>query len=202
MKRILFFIAGLFTIPFCFAQKKTTYNDSIKNYQHNYVAVHEVVTGKNKRYFRFYPADKTFNIKCRFEPAADTSTVVMKTSGTKIPEKYFKRYGKIFFNIHDTALQLTVYQSLQIKQQDAYKDYLFIPFTDITTGDATYGSGRYIDILTTDITNGAVTIDLNKAYNPYCAYSNGYNCPIPLRENYLPVAIKAGEKNFAKPAAH
>jgi hypothetical protein len=202
MKCILFCIAGLLVNPCCFAQKKTTYTDSIKIYQHNYVTAHEVVTGKNKKYFRFYPPDKTFNINCRFEPVADTGTVVMKTSGTKIPEKYFKRYGNIFFSIHDTALQLTVYQSLQTKQQAAYKDYLFIPFTDVTTGDETYGSGRYIDILTTDIKDGAVIIDLNKAYNPYCAYSIGYNCPIPLRENDLLVAIKAGEKNFAKPLAH
>jgi len=43
-----------------------------------------------------------------------------------------------------------------------------------------------------------VTIDFNKAYNPYCAYSTGYNCPIPPAENYLPIAVKAGEKNFCQ----
>jgi uncharacterized protein len=45
-------------------------------------------------------------------------------------------------------------------------------------------------------------IDFNKAYNPYCAYSNGFNCPIPPKENYLPVAITAGEKTFAKITGH
>lgn len=199
MKRVAFFIPLFLIVNLSFAQKNKTYTDSIKAYQQNYITTHEVVTGKSKKYFRFYPADRSFFISCRFELSADTAVVVMKTSGKKIPEKYFKRYGKIFFTVHDTALQLTFYQSLPIKLNDPYKDYLFIPFTDVTTGDETYGSGRYIDILTTDIINNSVTIDLNKAYNPYCAYSDGYNCPIPLRENYLPVAIKAGEKNFAKP---
>jgi uncharacterized protein len=202
MKRISLLITLFFSILFSVAQKNKTYTDSIKAYQKNYAATHEVVTGKNKRYFRFYNADKTFLINCRFEASTDTAVVIMKTSGKKIPEKYFKRYGKLFFTVHDTALHLTVYQSLPVKANDPYKDYLFIPFTDITTGDETYGSGRYIDILTTDIKNSSVTIDFNKAYNPYCAYSAGYNCPIPLRENYLPVAIKAGEKNFAKTAGH
>lgn len=202
MKRVLIFFALLFTVALLFAQNKTTYADSIKAYQKNYVSTNEVVNRKNKKYFRFYPASKTFQVNGRFEPSTDTAVVVMKTSGKKIPEKYFKRYGKIFFSIHDTALQLTLYQSVPVKQNDPYKDYLFIPFTDITSGDETYGSGRYIDILTSDIKNNSVTIDFNKAYNPYCAYSAGYNCPIPLRENYLAVAITAGEKNFAKPVAH
>jgi uncharacterized protein len=202
MKSILFFAVLFLNARYSPAQNNKTYTDSIKTYQQNYVTVHEVVKGKSKKYFRFFPVDKVYRMHCRFEASADTAMVIMKTSGKKIPEKYFIRYGKIFFTLNDTALQLTVYQSRQTKQHDAYKDYLFIPFTDITTGDETYGSGRYIDILTSEIKNNQVTIDFNKAYNPYCAFSNGYNCPIPLRENDLPVAVKAGEKNFAKPAAH
>ena len=81
---------------------------------------------------------------------------------------------------------------------EKYKDYLFIPFTDKTSGIETYGGGRYIDLVLSDIVNKTCTIDFNKAYNPYCAYTAGYNCPIPPKENDLPVAIKAGELNFAK----
>ncbi len=79
-----------------------------------------------------------------------------------------------------------------------YKNYLFLPFTDLTSGEESYGGGRYIDLETTDIFNNKVIIDFNKAYNPYCAYASGYNCPIPPRENDLPVAVKAGEMNFGK----
>jgi uncharacterized protein (DUF1684 family) len=193
---IVFFLFNTVAV----AQKKTAYTNSINAFQKKYVATHEVVKGKERKLFRFFAADENFKLQCRFESAADTAVISMKTSGKTIPQKDFKRYGKLIFTIHDTALQLTVYQSVQ--QNPLYKNYLFIPFTDVTTGDETYGSGRYIDIETTDIKNNMLTIDFNKAYNPYCAYSTGYNCPIPPRENYLVVAIKAGEKNFAKSLAH
>ncbi|MGG9962935.1 DUF1684 domain-containing protein [Ferruginibacter sp. SUN106] len=194
---ILFFISFAGT-----AQKRNAYPDSIVAYQKNYTTTHEVVKGNDKKFFRFFPADKKFLVQCRFQRSTDSSVVRMNTSGKTIPQKDYFRYGKLIFKLHDTALQLTVYQSRSLRQNPQYKDYLFIPFTDITTGEETYGSGRYIDILTTDIKNNTVTIDFNKAYNPYCAYSEGYNCPIPPAENYLPVAVKAGEKTFAKPVAH
>ena len=54
----------------------------------------------------------------------------------------------------------------------------------------------------TNIKNNIVELDFNKAYNPYCAYSPDYDCPIPPKENYLTVAVKAGEKNFAKISGH
>ena len=83
-------------------------------------------------------------------------------------------------------------------QTEKYRNYLFVPFTDATTGDESYGSGRYLEFYIADIQNNTLQLDFNKAYNPYCAYAAGYKCPIPPRENNLPLAIKAGEKNFAK----
>lgn len=180
------------------AQTGKDYVSTLKAYQRSYVAAHEVVKAANKKYFRFYAIDEKFKVMCRFEKSADTTTVTMKTSGTKIPQKDFVRYGKIYFSINDTSLSLTVYRSKELQNNPQYGRYLFIPFTDATTGDETYGSGRYIDIFTYDIKNDTVVIDFNKAYNPYCAYSSGYNCPIPPRENLLAVAVKAGEKVFAK----
>jgi uncharacterized protein len=203
MKKYSIFALLFFCYQTCFAQQTKTYSSSIKAYQKKYVSTHEVVKGSSRKFFRFFPADEKYNIKCRFERAADTSVIIMKTSGKTIPQKDFIHYGKLTFTIHDTVLQLTVYRSAVLSASNTkYKDYLFIPFTDATTGDATYGSGRYIDILTTDIKNNMVEIDFNKAYNPYCAYSNGFNCPIPPKENYLPVTITAGEKTFAKITVH
>jgi len=96
-------------------------------------------------------------------------------------------------------MKLHVYQSQSLLQSDQYKDYLFIPFTDLTSGNGTYEAGRYIDIKSEEIRGDHVIIDFNKAYNPYCAYvKNVYNCPIPPRENDLPVAILAGEKEYGK----
>ena len=73
---------------------------------------------------------------------------------------------------------------------------LFYIFRDLTTGKETYPAGRFFYSALPQ--NGTVVLDFNKAYNPYCAYAAGYNCPIPPRENDLPVAIRAGEKNYGK----
>lgn len=71
-------------------------------------------------------------------------------------------------------------------------DNLSILFTDQTTGKETYGAGRYLDLEAPQ--DGVYSVDFNRAYNPLCAYTHVYNCPIPPRENALPVAVRAGEK--------
>ena len=82
----------------------------------------------------------------------------------------------------------------------AYKDAgrphsrtLFLPFRDATSGKETYGAGRYLDL---EASGGAeLEVDFNLAYNPYCAYSEAYSCPLPPAENWLKLAVTAGEKN-------
>ena len=192
----------LFCLQISIAQKNNSYSFLIKAYQKNYAASHEVVKANNTKFFRFFTADEKYKVKCNFDKSTDTTAVVMKTSGTKIPQKDFVRYGKLSFAINDTVLTLTVYRSKALQNNPQYSRYLFIPFADVTSGIETYGSGRYIVLLVTDIKNNTAKIDFNKAYNPYCVYNDGYNCPIPPGENYLAVAIKAGEKNFAKPVGH
>lgn len=87
--------------------------------------------------------------------------------------------------------------SQDLLQRAEYHNYLFLPFTDVSNAEETYEGGRYMDLTTGDIQNNTVLLDFNKAYNPYCAYVSGkYNCPIPPKENALPVAIKAGEKAY------
>jgi uncharacterized protein (DUF1684 family) len=172
------------------------YGDSIKDFQETYVIKHEVVQGKDKKYFRFYPADEDYKVVARLTKLQDTIGFIMKTSGTK--DKRFFRYASLQFILKGLPLQLTLYQSEQLMQDSTYKNYLFLPFTDNTSGGKSYGGGRYIDLDINDIENNAVVIDFNKAYNPYCAYTSGYNCPIPPRENNLDIAIKAGEQKFKK----
>ena len=74
--------------------------------------------------------------------------------------------------------------------------YYSIWFTDKTTGKETYGVGRYLDFEYEDDPDNVYTIDFNRAYNPYCAYSAEFTCPIPREEDYIDFEIKAGEKNF------
>ena len=107
-------------------------------------------------------------------------------------------YGVLSFTLNGQPQQLTVFRSLRLASNPKYRDYLFLPFKDATSGETTYGGGRYLDFRLGDIHDCQLLLDFNKAYNPYCAYSDGYSCPIPPAGNRLTVAINAGEMNYGK----
>ena len=194
--RIVFFISYILISSFVFAQSKT-YKDSIESYFKKYVKEHEIVTGKEKEFMSFFPVNEKFRMSCSFERTMNSPWFRMESSGAI--KKNYRVYGIIHFTINDTAVTLNIYQSQDLMASSQYKDHLFIPFTDATSGQETYESGRYIDLEIKDITNDKVMIDFNKAYNPYCAYVSGkFNCPIPPADNRLAVAIPAGEKSFGK----
>jgi uncharacterized protein len=173
------------------------YMDSIKAFRADYIQTHELLTtAEEKALLRFYPLNPTYRVAARFERYVDSPWFPMATSG-RTPQIQ-RKYGRLTFTIHDTVVHLTIYQSQALLQKAATRDYLFIPFTDATSGVDSYGGGRYIDCAVTDIQGGILVLDFNKAYNPYCAYKAGFNCPIPPRENDLPVTIQAGEVNYGK----
>lgn len=122
--------------------------------------------------------------------AASEPMVEMETStGDKRP---YRRWGRITFSVDEEPASLTLYS-------DIYGQEFFLPFRDATSGTETYGAGRYLDNHRPgvwDLGNGRVKIDFNYSYNPYCAYSPYYSCPLPPRENWLRVPIRAGEKEF------
>ncbi len=191
------FLLFCFLLPgMILAAQQGNYVEEMKDHRESYVIKHEVVQGKDKNHFRFYPVDENYKVAARFTKIIDTVGFVMKTSGTK--DKRFYRYGLLHFAWNGLPVQLTLYQSDQLMHDSSYKNYLFLPFTDLSSGQKSYAGGRYIDLEMNEIKNDQVLIDFNKAYNPYCAYTTGYNCPIPPRENNLSIAITAGEKNFKK----
>jgi uncharacterized protein (DUF1684 family) len=194
-KIVLFIGFALFSYTIL-AQNKT-YKDSIETYFKKYVKEHEVVTGKDKEFISFFPVNEKNRITCRFERTSNSAWFRMESSGPI--KRNYRVYGIIHFTINDTNVTLNIYQSQDLMTSPQYKDHLFIPFTDATSGEESYESGRYIDLEIRDISNDKVLIDFNKAYNPYCAYVSGkYNCPIPPAENRLAVAIRSGEKAFGK----
>ncbi len=197
MKNIFLLLFSFFLFTGSFAQKNGPYAREIKAYQKNYVTTHEVVPQKDKKYFRFFPINNTYNVTGHFESIKDTVGFTMTTSAKTL--KHYYKYGRLDFMIDGKEYLLFVYQSKDLIQVEEYKDYLFVPFTDATTGDESYGSGRYLEFFKKDIENNTVQLDFNKAYNPYCAYSPDYKCPIPPKENRLSVVIRAGEMNFGKP---
>jgi uncharacterized protein len=196
MQRIFLLMLSVFLCSITAAQKKDFYVEEIRAYQKNYVKNHEVVVKKDKKYFHFFPVSSDYNVTCSFEKINDTVGFTMTTSANTI--KHYYKYGRLDFMISGKEYLLFIYQSKDLMQDEKYKDYLFVPFTDATTGDETYGSGRYLEFYKQDIQNNSLQLDFNKAYNPYCAYSPNFKCPIPPKENRLPVAIKAGEMNFGK----
>ncbi|MEJ2049057.1 MAG: DUF1684 domain-containing protein [Calditrichota bacterium] len=114
--------------------------------------------------------------------------------GTKGDLRPALKYGYFPFSYKNQSYKLNIYQILP---EDSTRDkYLFLGFTDQTTGKETYDTGRYIDMV--EIPNQRYVVDFNLAYNPYCAYNPRYTCAIPPSENRLPFKILAGEKIFRK----
>lgn len=197
IRNVFLLMAAIFIVGAATAQKNDFYVKAIRAYQKNYVDSHGVVkAAKDKKQFHFFPINKAYHVPAYFERIFDTVGFSMNTSaGT---QKYFYKYGRLDFMIDGKEYLLYVYQGKDLMTTEQYKDYLFVPFTDATTGNESYGSGRYLEFYKKDIEGDSLQLDFNKAYNPYCAYATGYKCPVPPRENMLPVAIKAGEMNFGK----
>ena len=192
MKSFLLFLFIAFS-TISFSQK--AYKDSMNAYHRNYVQQHSVVKGEEKKLITFYNADAAYRVVADFKSSSTSSWIRFKTSGKQ--DQVYRVYGTVSFQLKGKTYQLNIYQSQDLMTNPQFKNYLFLPFTDSTTGYETYSGGRYIDLTTEDVVNKKVVIDFNKAYNPYCAYVNGvYTCPIPPKENALAVSIKAGEKAF------
>ncbi|MEN9982014.1 MAG: hypothetical protein RL542_1801, partial [Bacteroidota bacterium] len=116
----------------------------------------------------------------------------MKTSTDRKP--VYVKYGEAHFTIDGQSFKLNIYRNIELSKKEQYKDYLFLPFSDLTCGNESYIGGKYIDM---KIPKGdTIVIDFNTSYNPYCAYSPKYSCPkVPL-ENDLKIEIRAGVKKF------
>lgn len=149
---------------------------------------------KQRDYFNglfYYDENEALDMVVDVELLPSTEPMVtMETStGDKRP---YRRYGIIYFTVNDQPAQLTIYS-------DLYGHDFFLPFRDATSGKETYGAGRYLDNhrpALQQLADNQFKIDFNYAYNPYCAYSSTYSCPLPPRENWLSVPIEAGEKDF------
>ena len=140
----------------------------------------------------FFPVDSAFRIEAEFIRTPFEIPFPMKTTTSRAP--MYVKYGEAVFTLNKVKCKLSIYQNLELIKKEGYLDYLFLPFTDATNGDESYGGGRYIDLRIPE--KGTITIDFNKAYNPYCAYNHKYSCPIPPGENNLQLEIKAGVKKY------
>lgn len=99
--------------------------------------------------------------------------------------------GALVFKIQGTTYRLDVLEEDGDKEGEKV---FFIIFGDKTNGRTTYGSGRYVYTSTPD-KNGKVILDFNEAYSPPCAFTSYATCPLPPKQNKLPIEITAGEKH-------
>ncbi|MCW5922466.1 MAG: DUF1684 domain-containing protein [Saprospiraceae bacterium] len=149
----------------------------------------------------FFAPDASWRVNATFERTFDTEPFDMPTYSGRSAR--YQQYGIFTFEKDGKKHTLRVYQNLRLLNSQKYFDYLFLPFKDHSNGDSTYGGGRYLDLKTGDIgTDNTMSIDFNKCYNPWCAYSDGFNCPIPPKENHLDIMVDAGEKNFRGERKH
>jgi uncharacterized protein len=150
---------------------------------------------KELKNVQFFAPAEQYVVHCQFSLTPEAEPFEMPTySGVNKP---YVQYGIAKFSLAGVAYQLSIYRSLS-NALPQYRDYLFIPFKDLSNGKSSYGGGRYLDLRIKEIMDNELMLDFNKAYNPYCAYSDGYSCPIPPDENHLEVPILAGEKAFPK----
>lgn len=162
------------------------------------------LTAADTAFLDFYAANPAWRLEARFNPTPDALPFDMLTySGKKVQ---YRQYGELIFQHAGKTQTLQLYQNLRLTQMPEYLDYLFLPFKDLSNGNQTYGGGRYLDFRQGDIHEKSgeswLILDFNKCYNPYCAFSDGYNCPVPPQENHLPMAVDAGERQFKGEKKH
>lgn len=138
---------------------------------------------------KYFDYNNDFNVLADFTVYAKQDTIEMPT--TRGLKKYYLRYGEATFSIDGKEQSLNVLKMINNK----YTDY-FIPFTDLSTGEESYSTGRYLEI--EEFKTDTFRIDFNRAYNPWCNYSDNYNCPIPVSFNRLKIYVNAGEKTYPR----
>ncbi|APG65152.1 hypothetical protein LPB136_07225 [Tenacibaculum todarodis] len=204
MKKLALIILVSFFINGCNSQKKraligeTKYqqelNSSYKDASESPLTKHDL---KNFKGLDFFPVDSSYIVIASLTPTIDAPVFEMKTTTDRRP--LYKEYGVLNFTVNGKEGELTVYQDQSLDRDKKYDDYLFLPFTDHTSGNESYGGGRYMDVFISDISsNNKVLLNFNNTYNPYCAYNPKYSCPITPRKNHLDVEINAGVKAFNK----
>ncbi|WP_323756842.1 DUF1684 domain-containing protein [Roseivirga sp.] len=141
----------------------------------------------------FFDIDEAYRVNAKFEPTPDSKPFPLNTS--KGTSQLYKRIGILHFELKGKPYTLEAYLRIQSFAIPGQKTYVFLPLVDATTGEDTYGAGRYLHY--EGVPEGtAWVIDFNKLYNPYCAYSDKYECPMVPEPNHLPIAIEAGVKGY------
>ena len=132
----------------------------------------------------YFEPNGDYMFSAELDAVQPTEVQITTTTGD---ERTYLRVATATVTVHGQDATLALYSSGH--------DGLFLPFRDATSGKESYGAGRYIDLET--VGDGTAMIDFNYAYAPFCAYNDQYSCALPPHENWMSVAIRAGERNPA-----
>jgi len=147
---------------------------------------HSPLTADQKRTFgglRYFEENPALRLTLTVEPfpVHDEFQVQITTGDVRV----YTRFGRLKFTVDGQEAELTLYEA----------DHgFFLPFVDSLAGAETYPAGRYLE--PEPLGGNRFLVDFNLAYNPYCAYNEGWSCPLTPFENRLKVPIRAGEKMF------
>lgn len=138
----------------------------------------------------YFPIDSKYRFKLSLHEHEEREKISIET--TKEGEQEYIRWGEFRFALDNNDYTLQAYKSSRGEKR------LWVPFRDETSGEETYGAGRYLDLEPENdkTEDGKWILDFNKAYNPFCAFSDMYECPFIPPENWLDVEVKAGEKSY------
>jgi uncharacterized protein (DUF1684 family) len=136
----------------------------------------------------YFPVDMAYKIKAKLEVIPNKKIVTLPTS--EGDQKQYLEFAYAIFDLHDKVNKLLILETVG----GEFDGMLFLAFGDATSAYETYGAGRYLELVKAG--ERSITIDFNQAYNPYCAYTDGFSCPFPPKENLLEVPIRAGEMNY------
>jgi uncharacterized protein (DUF1684 family) len=135
----------------------------------------------------YFPPNPDLRFELPLHEHDETETITIGT--TTEGEREYVRWGEFRFSVDGEDVTLQAYRA------DPGEDRLWVPFRDATSGEETYGAGRYLDLeADRDRVDGAWLLDFNLAYNPFCAYSPQFECSLVPMDNWLDVPIQAGEK--------
>ncbi|WP_332899681.1 DUF1684 domain-containing protein [Haladaptatus sp. CMSO5] len=167
------------------AEQRTRKDEFFKNHPHSPIPYDQ---REGFRGLSYYDPNPDLRFVIPLSEHAEKEELLLETSTEGV--RQYLRWGEFRIEIDSEQVVIQAYRA------DEHELRLFIPFRDRTSGSETYGGGRYLDLEETDREGEAWILDFNLAYNPYCAYSEAYECPLPPGENWLQVPIEAGEKNY------
>ncbi|MDQ2050284.1 DUF1684 domain-containing protein [Natronolimnohabitans sp. A-GB9] len=144
----------------------------------------------------YFEPDFDYRVTATASVHDDPEVVLMDTTAGR--EMRYLRVATLEFDLEreDEALEDGTVELAAYQLESPNEEPLFVPFRDKTTGQQSYEGGRYMELAPEgEFEDGdEIVLDFNLAYSPFCAYSETFDCPLPPEENWLEVAIPAGER--------